>query len=455
MNNSDDNKNNYSDEILKNILEKQGFKDLVELATRYYNEFTEAEKKLPYWINVIDAMNEGYRRSGKNENGHTRFLHDLLRYTSNNTLPILNSFMNRFTNRKDIKCLPEPDKIIVNHTFNINGRHPDVYINQINTENGLETISTIFENKIDYADDREEQVEDYIIGMYNDRHKDIENASRDNNCYAFYLIADNSSKKKGDGHDELGRQKVSSNVLGRLISDNHYILLSYKEDILPWLKNEVLVSLREEYLMLNIKLYIQYLDNKFELREDINRVKMEILNNIGMENLSLNELFALQEGLSVKIKDRKKEIITIFENVCKKAGFTIDNTERKGFDKGWKYTLIEGTKPLENDGFSIWCEINLNENKKDFTIGFSTDDNSSPNTKRNEYIQKKANITFEEDWEKEGLENKELPSKGYCGKAWTIEQLDWDEFYNYINEKLFNTLNEFKKAYQIQNNGSE
>ena len=257
-------------------------------------------------------MNEGYRGSRKNENGHTRFLHNLLRYTSNNTLPILNSFMNRFTDKKDIKYKPKQDKIIVNKKFDIDGqdRYPDIYINRIGTGNGSETISAIFENKIDDANDREKQVEDYIRGMYRDRHNNCENEGLDNNCYAFYLIADKLSKRSDDdNHDMFGRQKVSSDVLGRLISDDHYILLSYKDDILPWLKNEVLVSLKEKYLTLNIELYIQYLENRFGLREDINSVKLETLRNIDcMKSLSLKELCALQDGLKIYIPKEKQEI---------------------------------------------------------------------------------------------------------------------------------------------------
>lgn len=313
MNDSNDNTKGYPEEILRSALRKLGYKgndtdgDLATLAKKYYKEFTEAEKKLPYWINVVEAMNG----SRKNENGHTRFLHKLLRYTSNNTLPILNSFMNRFTDKKDIKYKPKQDKIIVNKKFDIDGqdRYPDIYINRIGTGNGSETISAIFENKIDDANDREGQVEDYIRRMYRDRHNNCENEGLDNNCYAFYLIADKLSKRSDDdNHDMFGRQKVSSDVLGRLISDDHYILLSYKDDILPWLKNEVLVSLKEKYLTLNIRLYIQYLENRFGLREDVNSVKLDTLKNIDcMESLSLKELCALQNGLDIYISKEKQE----------------------------------------------------------------------------------------------------------------------------------------------------
>lgn len=458
MNDPNDNTKGYSEDILRTALSKlrlEGYDDtdnaLETLAKKYYEKFTEAEKKLPYWINVVEAMNEGYRSSGKNENGHTRFLHNLLRYTSNNTLPILNSFMNRFTDRKDIKYQPDQDKIIVNHTFNKEGqwRHPDIYINRIGTGNDSETISVIFENKIDYANDREEQVEDYIRGMYRDRHNNCENEGLDNNCYAFYLIADKLSKRSDDdNHDMFGRQKVSSDVLSRLISDDHYILLSYKDDILPWLKNDILPYLRivDKYLILNIKLYLQYLENKFNLQEDINEIKLKTLKDInGMEKLAFKEICALKAGIERYLKGN---IINRFKTVCEKAGFEEDlDPKREGFDKGYKYKLI--------NNFSIWCEINLNERDKIdkiFTIGLAVDDpelDSDLNKKLKEYEnEKKYSIDKEKEWERE-LEKKDCPD-GYCC-AWTIEELDWSEFSDFIDDenKLYKTLTEFIKEYKL------
>lgn len=62
-------------------------------------------------------MNLGYRESGKNENGHSRFLYELFRYTSNGTHPIINSFINRFTDRKGFKSKTEENRIAINYTF--------------------------------------------------------------------------------------------------------------------------------------------------------------------------------------------------------------------------------------------------------------------------------------------------------------------------------------------------
>lgn len=65
---------------LKIVLGKLGYTNpsydsINDLAHKYYIRFKEREKELPYWINLVEVMNLGYRGSGKNENGHSRFLY--------------------------------------------------------------------------------------------------------------------------------------------------------------------------------------------------------------------------------------------------------------------------------------------------------------------------------------------------------------------------------------------
>lgn len=410
-----------------------------DLSNKYYNNFKEREKELPYWINLVEVMNLGHRGSGKNENGHSRFLYELFRYTSNGTHPVINSFINRFTDRKGFKSKLGDNKITVNSTFSETGRHPDIYINQLGVHDSNETISVVFENKIDYAEDRDKQMEDYIIGMHNERNNG--NIILDSNCYAFYLISDFASKRNDTAHDASGRQKIKDQeILGNLIPDENYILLSYKEDILPWLKSESF-SKKECYLTDNISLYIQYLNNRFKYLTDINDIILKSIKGINkMESLSLNELYSLQNGLEILIYDKKKTIIERLDSICSSVYSPNDNRyvyeSRTELNKGHIFRLKEN--------FSIWIEINLENENQDFTIGLSTDDDTKTD------LQTIVEFGIDPDKKWNHLQKKDPPSIGYCA-AWTVDyplgKFDWDSFFEYIDQYLSDTIKEFIDTY--------
>lgn len=444
---------------LKIVLRKLGYTNpsydsINDLAQKYYIRFSKREKELPYWINLVEVMNLGYRGSGKNENGHSRFLYELFRYTSNGTHPIFNSFINSFTDREEFKSKSEENKIIVNYTFTETGRHPDIYINQLEECDSEKTISAVFENKIDYAEDREQQMEDYIKGMYKER--DNKDNVCDSNCYAFYLIPDYASIKKDNAHDDLGRQKiVDEKILDELIPNRNYILLSYKENILPWLKNNIcqLFSKDEEYLVYNIKLYIQYLENRFELREDINGLKIKIMNEIeNINKLNLEDLTTLQDGLSLVINKQKDEIINNYIHKFDNTGFEAAKEGRKGsYDKGFKYKLT--------NKFSIWCEININESNKFFHIGLAVNDKKYGDAekiytdyKTNKSITPKAEEELFNRLKKLGIKDDtcNVKDEGYV-LGFTFKDMNLDSLKDNINN-LPQIIVLFKQCYVVEDN---
>lgn len=447
---------------LKDILVELGCKEnnvedaIFNLALKYYSSFKKREKELPYWINLVDIMNLGYRNTGKNENGHSLFLCELFRYIFNGTHPVFNSFMNRFTDRKELKCkMSDEGKITVKHTFAESGRHPDIYVNQLEVYNSEETISVVFENKIDNAEDRDKQMEDYIKGMCEER-KNMKTHSPDSNCYAFYLIYEHASKKNDNIHDDKGRQKVDDkNVLGYLIPDENYILLSYKEDILPWMKSEQLSLPKEKYLNENLKLYIDHLENRFGLRENVNNLKADVMNKIcDIEKLNLEKLLALQDGLQVIINDCKDEIVKSFIGAFKGLDFVEDKKDRKGnYDKGFKCQLITD--------FSIWCEINISDSKRDFHIGIAVDDNKLESKKQDYYDTYIGNLRNSNSNEKKNVNSSDFKIKvrefglvddtqrvgsGYV-QAWSFDDGDLDFLKGKIESELSDILNTFIKQY--------
>lgn len=456
------NMNEKNDE-LENVLRKLGYTNntievyLSNLAHKYYIRFKKREKELSYWINLVDVMNLGCRGSGKNENGHSRFLYELFRYSSNGTHSIFNSFIRQFTGRKDFKSKSGENKIILNYTFTETGRHPDIYINQLEEYDSEKTISVVFENKIDCAEDRKQQMEDYIKGMYKERN------NKDNicdlNCYAFYLIPDYTSVKiNDDEHDDFGRQKIiNKEILDELIPNRNYILLSYKEDILPWLKNNIcqLFYKDEKYLVDNIKLYIQYLENRFELREDINSLKIKIMNEIeNINNLNLEDLTTLQDALSLVISKQKDEIINNYIHKFDNTGFEADKERRKGsYDKGFKYKLT--------NNFSIWCEININESNKFFHIGLAVNDKKDGNAeqtyanyKKNKSITPKAEEELFNKLKRLGIKDDtgNVKDEGYA-LGFTFKNMNLDSLKDNINN-LPQIIALFKQCYAEEDNST-
>lgn len=151
-----------------------------------------------------------------------------------------------------------------------------------------------------------------------------------------------------------------------------------------------------------------------------------------MESLSLNELYSLQNGLEKLIYYKKKTIIERLDSICK--DFISDS--RTELDKGYRF-------PLKTN-FSIWIEINLDNDNQDFTIGLSTDDDTKPDIR----TITEFNIDPNKKWN--NLQKKDPPSNGYCA-AWTVDyrlgKFDWDSLFKYIDKYLSATIKEFKDTY--------
>lgn len=345
--------------------------EIIWLSKVYYAKFETERQKLPYWVNLVDVI-------GANENAHTRILQILLSYKSENNYPIFDSFIRRFApNRKNFKSIGEY-QFKLNHPFNIHKkkdegrRYPDIYTYPLDNKSG---VSIIIENKINYAEDREGQVEDYIKGMYYARKDNNPDNGPNDNCYAFYLIPEMLSCKRDDDiHDKRGRQKVKEDILRKYITDDHYILLTYKEDILPWLKEEILLSTcyKEKHLILNIELYVRYLENRFNMRDNINKIQLNILHNMeDVNSLKLYELIELRKAVETLSKDQKTDLLNHFENLINKelkSYFIINNKGNNEYYKGF-YVYINRDAPL-----SFYCELNVKEDEPSLSIGIAEDD---------------------------------------------------------------------------------
>lgn len=208
---------------------------------------------VPYRVNLVDIL-------GADENAHTRILVEILNYERNGEHPFVQSFVSRFMSNMDGAnpiqvCSP-------------NVETQRSFIDALIWEESKYSI--IIENKINWAVDQDLQIERYI-----DAASKLCGSEQD--CYVIYLTDD--GRKKVSNFSLTDRAKkflgCDDDNLGR------YLELNYKEDILPWLKEDVIVNCRyaEKALISMLQQYIDYLEHRFDLgANELERCFSEFLN---------------------------------------------------------------------------------------------------------------------------------------------------------------------------------
>jgi hypothetical protein len=235
-----------------------------------------AASKLVYHINVIDELHA-------NENAHSRILAKLLQQSApeSKRFEILESFV-QFLQKKS------PDSF------------GNIAVDQPNVTQEAERIdlwirdknyAIIVENKIYWAGDQAAQIERYIDTTRSYGYAEAQ-------IYVVYLtpVYDKEPDRQtwGKYYDsELHRER--------------YVQLSFREDILLWLKESVLpnVRIKDTYLRSAIEQYIDCLEGIFDLRTINKQINMELqefikkelgLNGTPQENVA--KLLAKEEELS-------------------------------------------------------------------------------------------------------------------------------------------------------------
>jgi hypothetical protein len=173
--------------------------------------------------------------------------------------------------------------------------------------------AVIIENKINWAKDQNQQLERYV--------KAAKGICGQGNVYVIYLTAD-------------GRKKVDASSLTpeakRLLgctkkSPGRYVEKNYREDVLRWLKDEVLVDCRygEQSLMSMLKQYIDYLESRFSFTEakrknEVCQFLKKKLKQYSPEEREqytrLNDLLDLCEGERERQEEVGREILNQFIN---------------------------------------------------------------------------------------------------------------------------------------------
>lgn len=285
-------------------MEKEQIDDsIITLINDFNKRYNELRSRLPYHINVIDELHI-------NENAHSRILCKLLLYQSKEGIyEMLESLIayiaekNTNFNRIQIKTpiiTQEHDRI-------------DLWV-----QDKVGGYAIIIENKVYDANDQDAQLARYI-------QKTRDDGFMDENIYVVYMSSINEhSPTEQTWIDEKG------NSLKEMFS-NRYAHISFKEDILSWLKKSVLPNIRikEDYMYTAISQYIDYLEGHFDKREINKDMNME-LNNYLEQNLGFAQITNDSEKLT-KLSEKEQEIEKLLDYVRSKK----DEIQKGLITKQW------------------------------------------------------------------------------------------------------------------------
>lgn len=220
--------------------------DLNEIIKRFRQK---VEPKLPYRVNLVDIL-------GSNENSHTSILAEILRFRQGASYPFLTSFLEM--------CLPDSDFTIAAPRVETQRQYIDALIWE------EKKYAIILENKINGAIDQKEQIARYVRAA-----KELCGIQDRKRIFVVYLTAD-------------GRKKVESWSLTNEVKEflgpvdekgsARFIEINYRDDILPWLKESVIVNCKygEHVLISMLQQYIDYLENRFAITEERARISVKM-----------------------------------------------------------------------------------------------------------------------------------------------------------------------------------
>lgn len=270
------------------------------------------------------------------------------------------------------------EKVVLNiflDTFLSSSNHEAHYdyeikreFNHIDVSLENESNFIIIENKVNDAIEQPHQIFQYV-----------EDAKKtEKNVFVIYL---NSVTR--DFPTEKSLNGANGESVFDLIPENHFVVLSYMYDILPWLdklENDFINEPEYRYLETSLFQYIDYLKMKFDINgEFLNKMKEEIDELLGIDsecddvkrlNYYKNEL-SLLETYRDEINKVKIEIVKKLLEDCKKQlqinwGNKINFEANKYDDKtGFIFSILNGKIEivLTTTNYEPWWGFRVKDEK--------------------------------------------------------------------------------------------
>lgn len=297
---------------------------VMELAADVRRCIAQNRHLLPYHLNIIDELHI-------NENGHSRILCKLLQYQSQSgEYVVLQSLLGYIAEQNhEYRSIHIQRPLITQEQCRI-----DLWI-----RDRVGGYAIIFENKVYNAIDQAAQLSRYI-----DCTK--ANGFTDEQIFVVYL----SQQGSEPAEQSWGTYKSEY--------EQRYINLSFRDDILPWLKECVVPILpdKDRLLRCAVDQYIDYLEGIFGLRT----IDKEL-------NMKVEECITEKLGLTGQVYDDYRTIRQYQDDINKvlnHLGALKDKVEKRMFEK-WKdaltqhYPQLKDHITLGNRGKDIFVGINL------------------------------------------------------------------------------------------------
>lgn len=279
---------------------------------------------LPYHLNIIDELHI-------NENGHSRILCKLLQYKSQlGEYVVLKSLLAYIAEQNnEYRSIYIKSPLITQEQCRI-----DLWV-----RDRAGGYAIIFENKIYNATDQEAQLSRYI-----DCTK--ANGFTDEQIFVVYL----SQQGSEPAEQSWGTYKSEY--------EQRYINLSFRDDILPWLKEYIVPILpdKDHLLRCAVEQYLDYLEGIFSLRT----IDKEL-------NMKVEECIKEKLGLTGQVFDDYRTIRQYQDDINTVLNHleTLKNKAENEMFKEWKTGLIQHYPDLKNNitsgnrGKIIFVGINL------------------------------------------------------------------------------------------------
>ncbi|MBO7193686.1 MAG: PD-(D/E)XK nuclease family protein [Bacteroidaceae bacterium] len=326
-------------------------KEIFSLLDDYVSYKREVRNKYPYHVNPIEEIRA-------NENANSRILGTLLRYEHNGEYKILKSFLERMLPEFRIEKLSKPVIESEQYRIDLSVREAGKY-------------AIIFENKIHNAVLQKNQLARYIEKLHDEEHFSYNQiyvifmpptVGYESNDCCWHKFVDGICGKCDNGECKLN---YSPELRKMFKNENRYKKITFRDDLLNWLKEDVLPNLteKEELLKSSVILYIDYLEGLFQLRMNEKNIYMELRDFI-VKKLKLDD--KVLEG-KIDVLQQEKEKI---DSLCK---------ELENMRLFYMWELIEEKmKPIVENiakSYELECDLRVyNDGNRTFSLGFKRKD---------------------------------------------------------------------------------
>ena len=415
--------------------------ELLQLVNEFSIHYTDLKQKLPYHINVIDELHV-------NENANSRILSSLLMYEERGDYPLLKSFIT--------SCLPSWDIEVHSPIITTEEQRIDFLVREKNK------YAIIFENKIYDAILQKNQLARYINKMRSEGFEDKQ-------IYVVFLPPnyyepDICSWQEPQGCcDSCDRSscKISQNPILRELYKERFKIVTFRDDILKWLKDEAYPNCkqREVYLSSAMMQYIDYLEGYFDLRTINIQMNMELKDFLN-EKLQIEKL-SNEEKLNV-LKKKTEEINRLLNQINSIKDDIIEEISQEDY-KLWKSYLskiqdicsnVASSNDLKSDVMFVDPEkylshfyIQFYKDEWELSIVFEKYDYKRLHTtfmyigipteqKVDSKFLNHQKIFMKKDYEKDHPYGWE-PINSYNGKSMALkEEIDNGKFESFLNTKI-------------------